>query len=113
MIFYLRAKTNGEANDWHAVLNKHILFQNIVALQNGSRSPEIVEWYYQYQAEIYRRHTFLMKSTEVFVHFQDNGSFSSSASSPKVSIFNIAASVSYICMISVFILISIFVFCFL
>jgi hypothetical protein len=87
-IFYLRAKINKDANEWYEMLTKQIQFQNIVALQNGSRSPEIVEWYYQYQGETNRKCSFLLKSTEVYIHFAGNGNVNSSAT--VVSVFNIA-----------------------
>jgi len=79
-IFYVRAKTNKEANDWLMVLQRQIQYQNTIALQNGSRSPEIVEWYYQYQTETCRKNIFLQKSVEVYLHF---------GQSSTVSIFHI------------------------
>ena len=41
---------------------------NIQLLHEGSRLPEIIEWYYQYQVELYRRNQFLTKSIEVTLH---------------------------------------------
>lgn len=94
-IFYLRAKTNKEANEWHAMLTKQVQYQNILALQNGSRSPEIVEWYYQYQGEVNRRCGFLLKSIEVYIHFPNSGNVNTG---PTISAFNIAVNLYFCCV---------------
>jgi hypothetical protein len=69
------------------MITKQIHYQNIIALQNNSRSPEVVEWYYQYQSELNRKHNFLLKSTEVYIHFPGTNV---NNPQPVVSIFNIA-----------------------
>lgn len=71
-------------------LTKEIQLQNIKALRdNTCRIPEVVEWYYQYQSELHRRHTFLSKFVEVYLHYVANGG------QEAVSIFNINVSSSY------------------
>jgi hypothetical protein len=67
-IHYLKSSTNEEASQWYHAIAKEIQYQNIQALHQGSRSPDIIEWYYQYQSELYRRHNFLSKSAEVTLH---------------------------------------------
>ncbi len=80
-IFHLRTKDNEEvrvlkycrsvsknlvqANMWYVALTKDIQIQNIQALRQSCRIPEVVEWYYQYQSELNRKFGFLMNNTEV------------------------------------------------
>lgn len=42
---------------------------NIVAIQNGSRVPEVVEWYYQHQSEVVKRNAFLSDAVLVDLHY--------------------------------------------
>eukprot|EP01033_Poteriospumella_lacustris_P002863 gene2863-2087_t len=67
-LHYMQATSHDEASRWYHAIAKEIQYQNIEALHRGSRSPEIIEWYYQYQSELYRRHNFLTKPTEVTLH---------------------------------------------
>jgi hypothetical protein len=86
---HLKAKSNKEANEWHAAIVKQIRFQNTLALHKQSRLAEVVEWYYQLQAELNRKHAFLLKNIEVYINFG-----SSSSSRKEVSIFHVAVSIS-------------------
>lgn len=44
---------------WYGKIKTSIYAANVVALQNSSRLPEVVEWYYQQQAEVMKETSFL------------------------------------------------------
>lgn len=77
-----------QAQDWYTALTRHIRYQNTEALSQQCRLPEVMEWYYQLQADLNRKHSFLLKNAEVYLIFPpakidgDN----------VVSIFNVAVS---------------------
>lgn len=41
-------------------VRKTIRSANVIGLQQGSREPEVVEWYYQYQADLTRDTAFML-----------------------------------------------------
>lgn len=55
---------------------------NIIALREGSRLPEVVEWYYQYQSELVRKNSFLEKEQAINIHFAVQGRNGMETSSP-------------------------------
>lgn len=65
---HLRMRSHEEASAWFNAVAKEIQFTNIQLLHQGSRQPEIIEWYYQYQSDLYRKHQFLSKQTEITLH---------------------------------------------
>ncbi len=79
-----------QANDWNEALCSEIERVNIIAIQNGSRVPEVVEWYYQHQTDVMRRNAFLANEVLVNLHYAVPGrmgaqsvtKFSVSVSSP-------------------------------
>lgn len=87
---------SSQASRWYHAIAKEIQYQNIEALHRGSRSPEIIEWYYQYQSELYRRHNFLTKPTEVTLHvyspFHGDGD---NDDNPALFIVTVRYSISY------------------
>ncbi len=75
-----------QANEWHTMLIKQIRYQNTLALHSQSRLPEVVEWYYQLQTELNRKHAFLLKSLEVYISFPS----AHKQDVPHVSVFTVA-----------------------
>lgn len=69
----LKAPNSDEAREWLSHLNSEIVRRNIMALQAGSRLPEIVSWYYQYQEEVYERTQFLENEIEIVLIYQTPG----------------------------------------
>lgn len=58
-----------QADDWNDALCSEVERMNIVAIQNGSRVPEVVEWYYQHQSEVVKRNAFLSDAVLVDLHY--------------------------------------------
>ncbi|RYY78749.1 hypothetical protein EON63_17605 [archaeon] len=75
-----------QALDWYTSLTKHVRYQNSEALAQQCRLPEVVEWYYQLQADLNRKHSFLLKNTEVYLIFPS----AKIEGENVVSIFNVA-----------------------
>lgn len=42
---------------------------NIIAIQSGSRVPEVVEWYYQHQGDVAKRNAFLANEVVLDLHY--------------------------------------------
>ena len=61
----LKTASDDEAVGWFSVINSEIVRRNIMALQNGSRAPEIVSWYYKYQEDMYNRTVFLETEIDI------------------------------------------------
>jgi len=38
---------------------------NVLGIQNGSRDPEVVEWYFQYQADMVKKTSFIQEKHTV------------------------------------------------
>ena len=58
-IVVLRTLNSAKIKDWHDTLKSEIDNANVIALQNGTRTPEVIEWYYQYQSKVYKSSGFL------------------------------------------------------
>jgi hypothetical protein len=67
---------------WQNALNLEIERSNTIALKNGSRVPEVVEWYYHHQTELVHSTRVLenkMKAIFVYAGPGRNGNIKNSA----------------------------------
>jgi hypothetical protein len=51
-VMYLKADTIEEVEQWQRALNQEIERSNTLALKNGCRIPEVVDWYFHKQTEV-------------------------------------------------------------